>query len=178
MLSRTTSLRSSPASRLPLAILDIATCRLIENQQQKRLKQKKCCTGFFSFFKVNDSSRSCSDWQFLLLQSNQRFTKVKCVSEHLAKMKSFTSLGSPTKNPDCYSPSGSNSKYASVVNVFALYRIFRASHVLFPMRRNQTPKSNAIGLISVEVHLTLILRINEQIPNNDAINRLEKFVSD
>ena len=87
MLSRTTSLRSSPASRLPLAILDSATCRLLETQQQKRLKQKKCCTGFFSFFKVNDSSRSCSDWQFLLLQSNQRFTKVKCGSEHLAKMK-------------------------------------------------------------------------------------------
>ena len=67
--------------------LDSATCRLLETQQQKRLKPKKCCTGFFSFFKVNDSSRSSSDWQFLLLQSNQRFTKVKCVSEHLAKIK-------------------------------------------------------------------------------------------
>lgn len=87
MLSRTTSLRSSPASRLPLAILDSATCRLLETQQQKRLKPKKCCTGFFSFFKVNDSSMSTRDWQFLLLHNHQRFTKVKCVSEHLAKIK-------------------------------------------------------------------------------------------
>ena len=44
LLSRTTA---SPASWLPLAILDSATCRLMKTQQQKRLKQKKCCTCFF-----------------------------------------------------------------------------------------------------------------------------------
>ena len=44
LLSRTTA---SPASWLPAAILDSATCRLMKTQQQKRLKQKKCCTCFF-----------------------------------------------------------------------------------------------------------------------------------
>ena len=38
LLSRTTA---SPASWLPAAIQDIATCRLMETQQQKRLKRKK-----------------------------------------------------------------------------------------------------------------------------------------
>lgn len=132
----------------------------------------------FSFFKVNDSSRSSSDWQFLLLQSNQRFTKVKCVSEHIAETKLSSSHGSPTKNPDCYFPSGSNSRYAPKTAVFALYRIFRASHVLFPMRRNQTPKLNAIGSISVEVHLPLIRRISATTSNNNAINHRKKFVTD
>ena len=49
LLSRTTSLRLSPASWLPTAILDSATCRLSKTQQQKRLKQKNVAQAF-SFF--------------------------------------------------------------------------------------------------------------------------------
>jgi len=50
----------------------------------------------FSFFKANDSSRKTSDWQFLLLQ---RFTKVKCGSEHLAKTKIIHSADLQQKIP-------------------------------------------------------------------------------
>lgn len=128
----------------------------------------------FSFFKANDSSRKNSNWQFLLLQ---HFTKMKCVSEHSRQNENYPLRRSLTKNPDCYFPSGSISKYASVTVVFAPYRIFSALYVFFPMKWKQTLKSNVSLSTSIHVHLPLILWISGQIPHDNTINQRKKFVT-
>ncbi|MBQ3444460.1 MAG: hypothetical protein IJG33_14600, partial [Selenomonadaceae bacterium] len=88
--------------------------------QQKRLKPKKCCTCFFLFSKPTTVQGEPATGKSPTYGTNQRFTKVKCGSEHLAKTELSSSRGSPTKNPDCYFPSGTCSGYASIAAVFAL----------------------------------------------------------
>ena len=91
-----------------------------ENPTTEKAKAKKCCTCFFLFSKPTTVQGEPATGKSPTYGTNQRFTKVKCGSEHLAKTELSSSRGSPTKNPDCYFPSGSNFRYAPKTAVFAL----------------------------------------------------------